>query len=92
MFIVKCARDKATYFAEKLHKAMAGFGTTDSTLIRIIVARSGLDLGNIKEAYNQKYGKTLAADVKVSLIVFYLFLIIGQKLLKKSSVVTIYVT
>lgn len=37
--LVKCARDKTAYFAERLHKAMRGLGTNDSTLIRIIVAR-----------------------------------------------------
>lgn len=63
---MKCARDKTAYFAERLYKAMNGIGTTDSTLIRIIVARSEIDLGDIKEDYQKIYGTSLAGDIDVS--------------------------
>ncbi|CAB0040431.1 unnamed protein product [Trichogramma brassicae] len=61
--VVRCARDKTTYFAKRLKHAMKGMGTDDKTLMRIIIARSEIDLGDIKEAYEQKYGTQLAADI-----------------------------
>ncbi|XP_067210153.1 annexin B9-like isoform X1 [Linepithema humile] len=61
--LVRCASDKTAYFARKLYKAMRGLGTTDSTLIRIIVGRSEIDLGDIKEAYERMYNKPLAEAI-----------------------------
>ncbi|CAG9830822.1 unnamed protein product [Diabrotica balteata] len=57
--LVTAIRDKPVYLATKLHDAMAGMGTDDKTLIRIIVSRSEIDLEDIKEAYEAKYAKTL---------------------------------
>ncbi|XP_032868777.1 annexin A7 isoform X2 [Amblyraja radiata] len=62
--IVQCVANRPTFFAEKLYKAMKGAGTSDSTLIRVIVTRSEIDLVQIKQAFWEKYQKTLRVMVE----------------------------
>ncbi|XP_025203425.1 annexin B9-like isoform X1 [Melanaphis sacchari] len=61
--IVKSVRDKSAYFAKRLHESMAGFGTNDSALIRIVATRCEIDMVDIKNAYMSMYGKSLETDV-----------------------------
>ncbi|XP_015883699.1 annexin D5 [Ziziphus jujuba] len=57
--ILRSAENPAKYFAKVLHKAMKGLGTDDTTLIRVIVTRTEIDMQYIKAEYAKKYRKTL---------------------------------
>ncbi|OVA06693.1 Annexin [Macleaya cordata] len=58
--ILRCAENPAKYFAKELCKSMKGLGTRDTTLIRIVVTRTEMDMQYIKDEYYRKYGKALA--------------------------------
>ncbi|XP_044271353.1 annexin B9-like [Tribolium madens] len=62
--LVHCLRDRTDYLAKRLHDSMAGIGTDDRTLIRIVVSRSEIDLEDIKDTFQNKYGKTLAEFIQ----------------------------
>ncbi|KTF91644.1 hypothetical protein cypCar_00000410 [Cyprinus carpio] len=62
--IVKCMKNKPAFFAERLYKSMKGLGTTDSVLIRIMVARAEIDMLDIKAEFLKMYGKTLHSFIK----------------------------
>uniref|UniRef100_A0A8C1Q7H6 Annexin n=1 Tax=Cyprinus carpio TaxID=7962 RepID=A0A8C1Q7H6_CYPCA len=63
--IVKCVKSVPAYLAERLYKSMKGAGTTESTLTRIIVSRSELDLQEIKAEYKKLFGTSLYSDIEV---------------------------
>ncbi|XP_026329370.1 annexin B9-like isoform X1 [Hyposmocoma kahamanoa] len=62
--IVKVVRNKPLYFAERLHKSMKGLGTNDRQLIRIMVTRCEVDLGDISDMFQSKYGETLQSWIE----------------------------
>lgn len=62
--VIQCVKDKPAYFAERLYKSMKGMGTDDEALIRIVVARSEIDMVEIKEKFFDKYNKSLAKMIK----------------------------
>ncbi|XP_018561982.1 annexin B9 isoform X1 [Anoplophora glabripennis] len=61
--LIHCVKDRSDYLATRLHDSMAGIGTDDRTLVRLVVARSEIDLEEIKEVYEAKYGKSLAERI-----------------------------
>ena len=65
---VKSVRDRPSYFAEKLYKSMKGAGTDEHTLTRVMVTRSEIDMVQIKQRFQEHYGKTLASFIKVEYI------------------------
>ncbi|XP_036022821.1 annexin A10 isoform X2 [Onychomys torridus] len=62
--IVRCVQDKATYFAYKLYRAIHDFGFHNKTVIRILIARSEIDLMTIRKRYKERFGKSLFHDIK----------------------------
>jgi len=62
--IIETVQSTSAFFAKRLFKAMDGMGTDDATLIRIIVSRSEVDLGNIKSEFERLYDRTLLSAVK----------------------------
>ncbi|XP_034093838.1 annexin A11a isoform X1 [Gymnodraco acuticeps] len=61
--VVKCIKHTPAYFAERLYKAMKGAGTKDTTLIRIMVTRSEVDMLDIRQEYVKNYGKSLYTHI-----------------------------
>ncbi|KAG0728545.1 Annexin-B12 [Chionoecetes opilio] len=62
--IVQRVRDPLGFYAERVNQTLAGPGTDDKALIRILVSRSEIDLEGIKERYKELYGRELSDDVK----------------------------
>nr|CAB51927.1 annexin A10 protein [Mus musculus] len=62
--IVRCIQDKPSYFAYKLYRAIHDFGFHNKTVIRILIARSEIDLMTIRKRYKERFGKSLFHDIK----------------------------
>lgn len=62
--ILRYATHRSLYFARCIQSTIVGFGTNDKSLIRLIVTRCEIDMGDIKEAYEDKYGKSLKTAIK----------------------------
>ncbi|XP_073428105.1 annexin A5 isoform X2 [Dendrobates tinctorius] len=62
--IVKSVRSVPAYLAETLHNAVKGAGTDDSTLVRVMVSRSEIDLLDIRKEYRKNFGKSLHQAIR----------------------------
>lgn len=71
---VECVQSPPAFFAKRIYDAVNGVGTDDNTLIRIIVSRSEIDLGTIKQEFERIYDKTLESYVAVSIFVIFCLL------------------
>ncbi|KAI8794323.1 annexin-B12 [Biomphalaria glabrata] len=65
--IVRMIRSKHGYFADRLYYSMKGMGTDDRTLIRIIVTRCEVDMKQIRDEFQKRYGKGLDAFVRIAI-------------------------
>jgi hypothetical protein len=50
-------------FAEKIYNSIKGLGTNTAVLNRVLAARHGVDMPQIKEIYQWKYKVTLKEDI-----------------------------
>lgn len=57
--LVKVAKNRPGYFAERAYFAMKGMGTNDRALIRVIVTRCEKDMVQIKQEYQRMYNTSL---------------------------------
>ncbi|VDK48059.1 unnamed protein product [Anisakis simplex] len=62
--LIDSLSNKPRFFARQLYEAMKGLGTADDDLIRIVVARSELDLADIRDEFERVYKKPLVDWIK----------------------------
>ena len=62
--IYESMQSPSVFFAKALNRAVAGIGTDDSTLIRLVVSRCDIDIGKIKEAYEKLYNESLEKAIR----------------------------
>ncbi|RNA07254.1 annexin A13 [Brachionus plicatilis] len=65
--IVRNVRNRPAYFARQINKCIKGIGTKEKDLIRIIVSRCEIDMGDIKREYNEIFGESLFEELKKEL-------------------------
>ncbi|MBN3294300.1 PIM2 kinase, partial [Polypterus senegalus] len=65
LVVVACIRNTPAFFAVRLHKSMKGAGTNETTLTRVMVSRSEIDLLDIRTEYKKLNGHSLYSTIKV---------------------------
>ena len=69
--------DPAGYFAMRIREAVKGLGTNNTKLVRVIVSRSEIDLGYIKQAYQRMYQRDMLNDVRSDTSGYYRDILTG---------------
>jgi len=64
LWTLESVENRHAFFARRLNKAMAGAGTNDRDLIRIMVTRRSNDLWEIAEEYRTLFKKSLKEDIE----------------------------
>ena len=59
--------------AQRLHYTMDGAETLDHSLMRLIIGRCEIDLGDVKVEYQRMYGRSLTSDVSVRQFISEIF-------------------
>jgi len=59
------------FIVAKLRVTLQGAGTSDDTLIRVIVSRSEVDLVQIKQEFQRQYGQTLESWIQVQHLLYF---------------------
>lgn len=67
--ILRVAHNRPEFFARRLHKSMAGIGTNDKSLVRLVVSRCEIDMMDIKDEFQRYYGKSLKSFIKVCSVI-----------------------
>ncbi|XP_015839106.1 annexin B9-like isoform X1 [Tribolium castaneum] len=62
--VVRSIKNQPAFFAKCLYKSMKGLGTNDRDLIRLVVTRCEIDMGDIKREYIKNHGESLADAIK----------------------------
>lgn len=62
--VVQSMVDRPAYFADRIAGALKGAGTDDTTLIRVVVTRSEVDMVDIKAEYEKRHGSSLSKAIQ----------------------------
>jgi len=66
LFAIMQAADPARHVSLLLEESMAGLGTNEDQLSRLVIRNRGKVMDKVKAAYHVDYGRTLADRVRVS--------------------------